>query len=679
MATSAPEAVGGLATALDHTAHLLAQQPALAAEQATAILEAVPNHPQALLYLGIAQRRSGAGAAALATLQALFQAQPRSADVAYELGVTLSEAGQPEAARAAFEAATTLRPHFADAWRWLGDLLTQADDLTGADAAYARQIRASVTEPALIDAAVALGDGKLAVAEGLLKAYLKESPADAAAIRMLADVAMRFGRMGDAETLLARTLELSPGFTAARRSYATLLHRANKPEAALAQLDFLLARDPRDPSARNMRAAVLARIGDFDGSIAHYAAVLADFPHQPKAWMSYGHALKTVGRLAESITAYRTAISQAPQLGEAWWSLANLKTLRFTADDIAAMQAELANPALDAEDRFHLDFALGKAFEDAENYATSFQHYARGNAVRRTQVDYDPAELTGNVSRAVQVYTTAYFDARSSWGCPAPDPIFVVGLPRAGSTLIEQILSSHSQIEGTTELPDIIAMAKRLGGQKQRSVPSAYPEIMATLTAAQCADLVAEYIATTRIQRRSPRPLFVDKMPNNFQHIGLIATILPNAKIIDARRHPMGCCFSGFKQHFARGQNFSTSLEDIGQYYCDYARLMAHFDAVLPGRVHRVFYEQMVADSEREIRALLDYCGLPFEPACLAFHETERAVRTPSSEQVRQPIYAAGVEQWQHYAEWLGPLRQTLGFVLDYYPADAPTSGVSFL
>ena len=668
MSPASGEPVGNLETALGLTEQLLGPQPHLAVSQSLAILEAVPGHPVAQLYLGVGQRRTGDLGAARATLTSLAKAQPNSADVAFELGLTLAEIGKIDEARAALSAATRLRPDFAEAWRNLGDLHAQAGDTEAADAAYALQIRASVSEPRLIEAAIALGDGRLALAESTLRAYLHERPADAPAIRMLADVAMRLGRLGDAENLLARCLELAPEFAVARRSYATLLHRVNKHEAALAQLDHLLARDPRDPSARNMRAAVLARIGDFEGSIAHYAAVLKDHPNQPKAWMSYGHALKTVGQLDESIAAYRTAIDQAPQLGEAWWSLANLKTYRFTSIDVVAMQAQLARDDLDSEDRFHLDFALGKAFEDSRAYATSFQHYANANALRRSQVDYQPDDLTVLATRAISVFTKDYFAERAEWGSAAADPIFVIGLPRAGSTLIEQILSSHSRIEGTTELPDIIAMARQLGGQKQYNQASLYPEAMTELTASQCEALGEAYLATTRIQRRTARPLFIDKMPNNFQHIGLIATILPNAKIIDARRHPMGCCFAAFKQHFARGQNFSTSLEDLGRYYSDYMRLMNHFDQVLPGRIHRVFYERMVTDSEPEIRRLLDYCGVPFEQACLDFHETARAVRTPSSEQVRQPIYSSGVDQWQNYSQFLGPLKHALGELVETYP-----------
>jgi tetratricopeptide (TPR) repeat protein len=602
---------------------------------------------------------------------ALSKAEPGSADVAYELALALIETGQRDQARAALTLATDLRPSFGEAWRALGDQHLLAGQTEAADAAYALQIKASIEEPQLLQAAVALGDGQLGVAEALLRTYLKAKPGDAPALRMLAVVAMRLGRMGDAELILLDCLDAAPGFVAARRSYATLLYRANKSELALEQLDILLTHDPRDPSSRNMRAAVLAQLGDFEGSIAHYAAVLSDFPNQPKAWMSYGHALKTVGRQSESVDAYRMALSQAPHLGEAWWSLANLKTLRFSSDDIAAMQAQLAIETLSEEDRCHLDFALGKAFEDAKSYEDSFTHYARANALRRTQVDYDACDLSRHVSRSIDVYTKDYFQSRAGWGDNRADPIFVVGLPRAGSTLVEQVLSSHSLIEGTTELPDIIAISKQLGQQKHYKDLSAYPEVMATLNEQTCQELGAGFFESTQIQRHTDRPFFIDKMPNNFQHIGLIASILPRAKIIDVRRHPMACCFAGFKQHFARGQNFSTSLEDIGHYCVNYMRLMDHFDQVLPGRVYRIIYEDLVANSETQIRSMLDYCGLEFEAACLTAHETKRAVRTPSSEQVRRPIYSDALEQWKYYEPFLQPLQNIVGNLINSYKIKA--------
>ena len=483
-----------------------------------------------------------------------------------------------------------------------------------------------------------------------------------------------WGRYPDAEVLLRHAVQLAPAFTAARTNLAQVLHRQAKSADALAELDRL---DARDPGHRTLRAAILARTGDTEGAVVLYAAVLAEYPRQPRAWMSYGHALKAVGRTADSVAAYRTAITQLPSLGEAWWSLANLKTLRFTDGDIAAMNAELLRGSLADEDRYHLHFALGKAHEDAARYTVSFDHYAKGNALRRETLRYDADEVTAHARRSEALFTPAFFAARAGQGCPASDPIFIVGLPRSGSTLLEQILSSHSAVEGTSELPDLISIAGRLGGRPKLGQPSAYPEILAHFDAGGLRELGEEYLARTRGNRHTGRPHFVDKMPNNFQHVGLIHLILPNARIIDARRHPLGCGFSGFKQHFARGQGFTYSLDDIGRYYSDYVRLMAHVDAVLPGRVHRVVYEALVADPEAQIRALLDYCGLPFEPACLEFHANDRAVRTPSSEQVRQPVYTAAVDHWQHYEKWLGPLKHALGAVLDSYPMVPPYAEIA--
>jgi hypothetical protein len=355
----------------------------------------------------------------------------------------------------------------------------------------------------------------------------------------------------------------------------------------------------------------------------------------------------------------------APGFGEAYWSLANLKTYRFDVPEIEAMRSALTRAELRDEDRYHLEFSLGKALEDGGDFAASFDHYTKGNALRRKSTGYSADETTAHMQRSKALFTRDFFAERVGSGASAPDPIFVVGLPRAGSTLIEQILSSHSQVEGTMELPDISHLARELGGQKLRDEVSKYPETLAGLDRERLRALGEAYIARTRVQRKTDRPFFIDKMPNNFAHLGLIHLILPNAKIIDARRHPMANCFSAFKQHFARGQTFTYDLGELGRYYRDYVELMAHFDAVLPGRVHRVHYERMVADTEGEVRRLLAACGLPFEDACLRFNETERAVRTASSEQVRRPIFTDAVEQWRNYEQWLGPLRDALGPALD--------------
>ena len=509
-------------------------------------------------------------------------------------------------------------------------------------------------DPRLMAAALALYDNRLSDAEPLLRAHLKDDPFDVAAMRMLAELAGRIGRYKDAETLLRRALDLFPGFGAARANLATCLYRQNRAEEAIAELDRVIGDDPENIAHANLKAAALGRIGGFDEAIALYDEVLKAVPNQPKVWMSYGHMLKTVGRQADGIAAYRRALALAPGLGEVWWSLANLKTVRFSDDDLIAMQAALAQDDLSDEDRFHLDFALGKAFEDTRDFAASFAHYDAGNTLRRRSIAYDASEATGLVDRSIATFTPDLFAARARQGCQERAPIFVLGMPRAGSTLIEQILASHSKVEGTSELPDIPALARTKG----------YPETLLDLSAEALRALGESYLQRTRIQRKTDRPFFVDKLPNNWMHVPFIHLILPNAIIIDARRHPLGCCFSNFKQHFARGQGFSYSLNDMGRYYADYVRLMAHVDAVLPGRVHRVSYERMVADTECEVRALLAACGLEFEAACLNFHETERAVRTASSEQVRRPIFSEGLQGWQGFEPWLGPLKSALGDAL---------------
>jgi tetratricopeptide (TPR) repeat protein len=481
-------------------------------------------------------------------------------------------------------------------------------------------------------------------------------------------VAGRIGRYRDAEHLLVRCLELSPGFLSARHNYAVALHRQGKHTAALEQIQRLLAADGNNPNYRTLHAAVLAGVGEYERTIGIYEEVLRQYPRQAKIWVSYGHALKTAGQTAQGISAYRRAIELDPRLGEAWWSLANLKTYRFEAADLAHMRAQLGREDLSADDRVHLHFALGKALEDAGSYPESFEHYREGNAVRRAQVPYDSHRMLEHVKNSRALFTPQFLAATAGQGAQAQDPIFIIGLPRAGSTLIEQILSSHSQVEGTMELPDLPALAQSVVGRSGE--PSVrYPQALGRLPPAELRAMGEEYLARTRVQRKTGRAFFIDKLPNNFMHVGLIHLMLPNARIIDARRHPLGCCLSGFKQHFARGQHFTYDLADLGSYYASYVELMAHFDAVLPGRVHRVFYEDMVENTEAEVRGLLEYCGLPFEPACLRFYENERAVRTASSEQVRTPIYRDGMQQWRHYEPWLEPLKSALGPVLDAYPS----------
>ena len=592
-------------------------------------------------------------------LEPLAKAQPRSAQTHYEWGMVLGSEGDGPAAIAAIRHAVGLKRDMPDAWRALGDLLTAVGDQSGADGAYAEHIRAATHDPRLMTAADALCDDKLDVAEHLLRDHLKANPTDVAAMRMLAEAGTRLGRNGDAEALLTRCLELAPSFSGARYNLAVVLYRQQKAAEAIAHLEALLVDDPREPSYRNLLAACLGLVGEYQRAIEAYESVLAEHPHWPKVWLSYGHVLKTAGRRADAIDAYNRCIAMAPQLGETYWSLANLKTVPFSLDQEAAMRGLLARDDLSVEDRLHLHYALGKALEDRADYAASFEHYAQGARLRREEVPYDADKTTDHMRRAKTLFTGEFFEARVAGGSNAPDPIFIVGLPRSGSTLIEQILASHSAVEGTMELPEIVAIAREVGHVDKHT--NAYPEILAELVAGERGALGNGFIERTRIQRKLGRPYFIDKMPNNFQHIGLIKLILPRARIIDARRHPMGAGFSAFKQHFARGQAFSYDLSDLGRYYADYVAIMRHYDAVIPGAVHRVIYEDLVDDTEREVRRLLAYCGLPFEDGCLRFYDNARAVRTASSEQVRKPIFREGLDQWRNYEAWLEPLKIALG------------------
>ncbi len=659
---------GTLAVALAHGFSLLQQDPSLAAEQASEILKLFPKNAQAHVLAGAAKRRLGEPRAAIASLERALKLSPFAAEALLEKGLAEAAAGESRRALNSVAHALSLKSDFVNAWRALADELLRAGDEEAAGKAYANHVTAATKDPDLLAAGQALNDGRLAIAERQLKQYLLRAPTDVAAIRMLAELAARIGRYVDSENLLERCLELAPDFDAARHNLAIVALRQGRAEKSIAEAERLLSRNSKDPGYRTLYCAALSRIGDYDKALPHYRSLLADHPRQSKTWLSFGHALKTVGKQTESINAYRKSIELQPSLGEAYWSLANLKTVRFSDDDIREMRAQLERDDLNDDDRLHLHFALGKALEDIGEYEPSFFHYEKGNALRAGQTRYDETELANRHDRIEKSFTGELFRARRGKGCAARDPIFILGMPRAGSTLIEQILSSHSMIEGTMELPDIISMTKRLAASGGGDEESRYPASLATMSDAELRALGEEFLERTRSQRRTDKPLFIDKMPNNFPHVGFISLILPNAKIIDARRHPMACCFSNFKQHFAKGQNFSYGQERIARYYRDYVFLMKHFDAVAPGLVHRVIHEKLVEGLEGEVRALLDFIGVPFEEACLRFYETDRAVRTASSEQVRKPIFTEGLDYWRHYEPWLGPMKAALGDVLEAYP-----------
>lgn len=659
--------------ALDRAARSLDAQPEEALAQAEALLKQAPGLPPAELLACQALRRLGRAEVALPRLAALARSQPRVHAVTWELAQVASEAGDGAQAIAALENLTSAQPTVATGWFLLAKELRKADRMQDAWRADLSGIHASSRDPELLKAAVAMNDGDLDGSEAMLTARQARIPEDPAGTRLQGEIHWRRGDMVKALALIGRAVELAPGYDLARDFLIRLLLQANRLPEALEHVEILTTSPLKHPGHDLLRATVLVRLGDQERARLIYESLLVDQPDHAQIWQNLGHVLKTLGKQSDAIHAYRQAVTYQPSMGEAWWSLANLKTVKLGPEDIAAMKAALTSLEKDEADRkddiFHLHFSLGKAHEDAKDDEAAFPHYAEGNRLRRTMVLYDADDFAAEVKATAQTFTSAFIAERGEGGCPAPDPIFVVGLPRSGSTLVEQILASHSQVEGTMELPEMMMIASRLQSRVDEGEFPDFRTMVAALTPADRLRLGEEYIERTRVHRQTDRPLFIDKLPNNWQHVGLIHLLLPNAKIIDARRHPIACCYSGWKQHFARGQAFTYDLTEIGRYYRDYVGHMAAFDAAMPGRVHRVIYEQMVADTAGEVTKLLAYLGLPFEEACLSFWQTERAVRTASSEQVRQPIFTDAVEHWKRFEAWLGPLATALGPVTDAYPA----------
>ena len=662
-------AEGDVAAALDEVRRLMTADPSRAEAAARDILRENSEEPDALLLLAIALRRKGAANSARAILEVLAQTQSHRPQLHYEHGLVLNMLGDNRGAAEALQRAVDLDPGFAEAWHALGDQMVRMRSRKGADAAYAEYFYASTKDPVLRDAMTAWRENRLDDARAILIEHLKTDPDDVNALKLMGEVALKSGRVVRAEEFFRRCVELAPDFPAARFRYATLLMTQNKPQEAIAQVDELLKAED-SPYYRNLKAAALVRMSDFEAAAVEYAAMLKAFPNQPGAWLAYGHALKVLGRGGEAVAAYRKAMALLPGLGDAYWSLANLKSYRFAPAETEAMREQLARRDLKGENRALFHFALGKALEDDGRHEESWQAWRRANEIIRRLTAYDPGGTTGLVQRAKALFTAEFFERRAGLGSGSADAIFIVGLPRSGSTLVEQILSSHSMVEGTTELRAMPYLAGRLGGKLKPSDSAPdYPQALAPLDAANLKGLGEEYLWRARMHRRTDRPLFIDKMPANFEHVGMIQLILPNAKIVDVRRHPLACGLSCFKQHFGQGHEFAYSLTDLGRYYADYVELMAHWDEVLPGKVHRVIYEDLVADPEAQIRALLEHLDLPFEEACLKFHENARLVRTASAEQVRKPIFTEALDHWRHYEDGLGPLKLALGFVLDAYPS----------
>ena len=619
------------------------------------------NEPtsESLYLLAVSYRYAGDLPQALETIEQLRTLAPRFGRGFQEAGHIYLASRNQQQALSAFQRAVALNDSLLGSWRAIIKLCARPEHSQLRKQALLQSEKLAALPPALLSVRNAIAEANLRKAEDICRHFLKQNPTHVEAMRLLADLGVRSEVLDDAEFLLESALEFEPDNRFARYDYMNVLYRRQKYAQAMDEAKRLLALEPNNAQYQTGYANQCVAIGDFDEALDVYDQVLGRFPETAQLHLLRGHALKTVGRTDEAITAYRKTYATNPRCGDAYWSLANLKTFRFSSEEVMAMSNQEASDELEIEDQVHFCFALGKHFEDNKDYATSFDYYNRGNELRRKQLGFSADLLSSRLALQSEVMSPEFFARHAGSGCQDPDPIFIVGLPRAGSTLLEQILASHSQVDGTQELPNIGALAYQLDGRRAISDQPRYPHCLEDIDASELQKFGEQFLADTRIHRRGA-PFFIDKMPNNFRHIGLILLILPNAKIIDARREPLSCCFSGFKQLFSSGQEFTYGLEQIGQYYNDYLDLMEHWDRVLPGKILRVQHEDVVADLEGQVQSLLDYCGLSFEQACVDFHNTERSVRTPSSEQVRQPIFTTSLEAHKPFEPWLGPLQQIL-------------------
>ncbi len=575
--------------------------------------------------------------------------------------------GQMNEALQSYSRATHANPSLQASWRGQIEILLRQKREPEALRIKPHLERLIQLSPPLVAVMDLTAQGKYGKAEDLCRRFLKKHPHHVDAMRLLADLGARLSALDDAEFLLESALLLEPRNTQLRIDYIQVLRKRQKFAEALSEAEKLFRDEPEIAQHESLYAITTMQIGDYETAVALFDNILKNIPGEPGTLTSKGHALKTMGETARAIESYKLATKSLIGQGEAWHSLANLKTVKFSEQDVNEMIKSLEGRQLQLKDRIYLQFSLGKAYEDLHDFDRSFQYFEEANSGKKMQSRYKSEQITQEFHDEQELFTPSFIKDHEGVGHAATDPIFIVGLPRSGSTLLEQILSSHSLVDGTLELPNLLSLVHKLRRGDRLTGPNNYPQVLADLSPEQYYAFGEAYLADTQIHRHGA-PYFIDKMPNNFRHIGLIKLILPNAKIIDARRHPMACCFSGYKQFFAEGQEFTYDLSDIGNYYRDYVELMDFWHDSYKGQLLHVQYEDVVDDLEKQVRRILEYCGLPFESACLDFYETKRLVRTPSSEQVRQPIYRSGVDQWRNYEKHLEPLQKALGTVLDRYP-----------
>ncbi|GAC1675672.1 MAG: tetratricopeptide repeat-containing sulfotransferase family protein [Steroidobacteraceae bacterium] len=663
-AAATSPALSPVASEVSRIRALLERHQFLAAlHAAEALAVTVPENRDVLYMMAVSRRYLKQLPEALADLERLERHHPNFSLLHQERGhcyVTMRDAPR---AIGAFLKAVNINPALPASWRTLQSLYRMTGQAESAEMASGHLAALAKLPAEIITATALFSDGDLAPAEAIVRAYLLKHGNHIEGMRLLARIGLAHDVLDDADVLLEAVLELAPDYRAARYDYAIALLRRHKHEQCMAELEKLLQLEPNNRAFKTTYATAKVGLGDHEAALRLYQELIVDGAPPLQAaelHLSVAHSLKAMGRQPEAIESYRAAAAVRPSFGDAYWSLANLKTYRFAAEEISRMRAAEAAETTALVDRYHLCFALGKALEDLGEFAESFAYYERGNALKKSQSRYRPEPVERNTRLQKNICTAEFFASRRGVGCDSPDPIFIVGLPRSGSTLLEQILASHSKVEGTMELADIPRLVLDLQGREAETENPRYPGVLRDLAPAEFLNFGRKYLDDTR-GYRTDKPYFVDKMPNNFRHLGLIHLILPNAKIIDARRNAMACCFSNFKQLFASGQEFTYSLEDIGRYYRTYVELMAHWDEVMPGRVLRVEHEDVVENLEANVRRILDFCGLEFEPGCVEFYKTERSIRTASSEQVRQPIFKEGIDQWRHFEPWLGPLVAALG------------------
>lgn len=619
--------------------------------------------------LGATLFKSGKNQEAEKYLRLSTELAPNFAKPWSDLGHLLVETRRPEEAVTVLENAVRLDPGEGDAWFNLGKARAMLGLGPQADEAFEKSFELNPERKALAYAAEHQQAGRLEEAEKAYREILANNPKNVDALRLLGTLAMKAGREHEAESLFRRAIAYAPDYVEAHIVLGRCMKEQHRLQDAIQSFETAIALEPDNVQANFMLASVLAPAARTYDAIDAYRKVISIKPQHPGAWLGLGHSLKTVGLQAEAIEAYRECIRLKPGNGETYWSMANLKTYQLTDEDISAMQAQVArkdmDEDLDIQSRVNFLFALAKAYEDRHDYEQAWTLYEEGNSTQRMEENYDPVQTEVMNDALIEVFDNRFLQQHGGQGNPSPEPIFIVGLPRSGSTLLEQILASHSMVEGTAELPYINSVSASLNRNRADGVN--YPRAVKELRAEHFHRLGQDYLDLARIHRTGGKPRFIDKMPNNFPSIGLMHLILPNAKIIDARRYPMDSCLSCYRQLFARGQSFTYDQTDIGEYFLQYQRMMDYWHEVLPGRCLTVQYEDLVVDFENQVRRLLEYCELPWEENCVRFYETERPVRTASSEQVRQPVYTRSINFWRNYESHLDELQSVLAPVLPRY------------